>query len=92
MKVNYKCITLHHFTIQNTKENFMKKNDNLPLNLKERTNSKISLLTSAAVLAVLCLIFNQMDYNMIRKPAAEAKKAAEAQQKKKKRLPLQPLK
>lgn len=60
----------------------MKKNDNLPLNLKERTNSKISLLTSAAVLAVLCLIFNQMDYNMIRKPAAEAKKAAEAQQKK----------
>lgn len=73
---------LHDFTIENTKENIMKKNDNLPLNLKERANSKISLLTSIAVLAVLCLIFNQMDYNMIRKPAAQAQKAAEAQKKK----------
>lgn len=60
----------------------MKKKDNLPLNLREKNNSKISLIASVVVLVLLCLVFNQMDYNMIRKPAAEAKKAAEAQKKK----------
>ena len=55
----------------------MKKRDDLPLNYKERLNSRTSFLVSAAVLVVLCLIFNQMDYAMIRQPAAQAKKAAE---------------
>ena len=60
----------------------MKKKDNLPLNLREKNDSKISFISSVVVLVLLCLVFNQMDYNMIRKPAADAKKAAEAQKKK----------
>lgn len=60
----------------------MKKNDNIPLNLREKNNSRISFLVSVAVLIVLCLIFNQMDYNLIRKPAEQAKKTAEAEKKK----------
>ena len=51
----------------------MKKRDNLPLNYKERLNSRTSFLVSVAVLVVLCLVFNQMDYTMIRQPAAQAK-------------------
>lgn len=62
----------------------MKKRDDLPLNYKERLNSRTSFLVSAAVLVVLCLIFNQMDYAMIRQPTAQAKKAAEAQKQKEK--------
>lgn len=60
----------------------MKKKDNLPLNYKEKLNSRTSFLVSVAVLIVLCLIFNQMDYTMIRRPAAQAKKAADAQKQK----------
>ena len=60
----------------------MKKRDNLPLNYKERLNSRTSFLVSVAVLIVLCLIFNQMDYTMIRQPAAQARKTAEAQKQK----------
>ena len=60
----------------------MKKRENLPLNYKERLNSRTSFLVSIAVLIVLCLVFNQMDYSMIRQPAAQAKKAAEAQKQK----------
>lgn len=60
----------------------MKKKDNLPLNYRERLNSRTSLLVSIAVLIVLCLVFNQMDYAMIRQPAAQAKKAADAQKQK----------
>lgn len=60
----------------------MKKKDNLPLNYKEKLNSRTSFLVSVAVLIVLCLIFNQMDYIMIRRPAAQAKKAADAQKQK----------
>ncbi|MDD5805431.1 CapA family protein [Blautia sp. HCP3S3_H10_1] len=60
----------------------MKKRDNLPLNYKERLNSRTSFLVSIAVLIVLCLVFNQMDYAMIRQPAAQAKKAADAQKQK----------
>lgn len=37
----------------------MKKRDNLPLNYKERLNSRTSFLVSIAVLVVLCLVFNQ---------------------------------
>ena len=60
----------------------MKKRDNLPLNYKERLNSRTSFLVSIAVLVVLCLVFNQMDYSMIRQPAAQAKKAADMQKQK----------
>ena len=60
----------------------MKKRDNLPLNYKERLNSRTSFLVSIAVLIVLCLVFNQMDYTMIRQPAAQAKKAADIQKQK----------
>ena len=60
----------------------MKKRENLPLNYKERLNSRTSFRVSIAVLIVLCLVFNQMDYSMIRQPAAQAKKAAEAQKQK----------
>ena len=60
----------------------MKKRDNLPLNYKERLNSRTSFLVSIAVLVVLCLVFNQMDYTMIRQPAAQAKKAADLQKRK----------
>lgn len=60
----------------------MKKRDNLPLNYKERLNSRTSFLVSIAVLVVLCLVFNQMDYSMIRQPAAQAKKAADIQKQK----------
>ena len=60
----------------------MKKRDNLTLNYKERLNSRTSFLVSIAVLVVLCLVFNQMDYTMIRQPAAQAKKAADLQKQK----------
>ena len=60
----------------------MKKRDNLPLNYKERLNSRTSFLVSIAVLIVLCLVFNQMDYSMIRQPAAQAKKASDLQKQK----------
>lgn len=60
----------------------MKKKYNIPLNFKERSNSKISLICSIAVLLVLFLIFNQIDYSLVRKPAKEAAKAAELAEKK----------
>ena len=55
----------------------MKRNDNLPLNIKERRNARTSLLASVGVLAVLILLFNQLDYRLIRKPAQDARKKAE---------------
>ena len=54
----------------------MKKNKNVPLNLRERSNSRIAFICSVAVLAVLVIFFHQLDYNMIRKPADQAKKEA----------------
>ena len=60
----------------------MKKNNNIPLNYKEKSNSRISLLCSILVLAVLVLLFHQLDYHMIRKPAREAAEAAALQKKK----------
>ena len=44
----------------------MKKN-NMPLNLRERINSRISLLCSVIVLVLLVLVMHQMDYTLIRK-------------------------
>ena len=52
----------------------MKKNENVPLNFREKSISRISFYVSIGVLAVLFLIFNQIDYNMIRKPAQQARK------------------
>ena len=43
----------------------MKKN-NMPLNLRERINSRISLLCSVIVLVLLVLVMHQMDYTLIR--------------------------
>lgn len=60
----------------------MKNKDNLPLNYKERLNSRTSFLVSIAVLVVLCIVFNQIDYTMIRQPTAQAQKAAEAKKQK----------
>lgn len=59
----------------------MKKKNNIPLNFKERNHSKISLISSVAVLIVLFLIFNQIDYSLFRKPEKEAAEAAAAAQK-----------
>ncbi|MDO4308038.1 MAG: CapA family protein, partial [Eubacteriales bacterium] len=56
----------------------MKKNHNTPLNFKEKNNSRLSFIGSCIALIILLFLFNQMDYNMIRKPAIEAAKAAEA--------------
>ena len=60
----------------------MKKNDNIPLNFKEKVNSRISLIASVAVLAVLFLFFHQLDYNLVRKPAIEAAKQEELEKQK----------
>lgn len=54
----------------------MKNNKNIPLNLKEKSNSRIAFLCSVAVLAVLVIFFRQLDYNMVQKPAELAKKEA----------------
>ena len=58
----------------------MKRNDNLPLNLIDKMNSRVSMMVSAVVLAVICLVFNRIDYHMIRKPAEEAYEAARSAQ------------
>lgn len=60
----------------------MKRNNNLPLNYKEQVHSRISLVSSIAVLAVLFLLFYQLDYRMIRKPAEDARKQAEIEKQK----------
>ena len=60
----------------------MKRNNNLPLNYKEQVHSRISLVTSIAVLAILFLLFYQLDYRMIRKPAEDARKQAEIEKQK----------
>lgn len=56
----------------------MKKNKNVPLNLREKSNSRIAFICSVAVLAVLVIFFHQLDYNMIQKPADQSKKEAAA--------------
>lgn len=60
----------------------MKKRKNLPLNYREKSNSRISLICSLAVLIVLVFIFYQVDYNMIRKPAKQAVEAAKREKEK----------
>ena len=46
--------------------------DNIPLNFRERSNARVSLMASVIVLAILVLFFNQLDYRLIRKPAIDA--------------------
>ena len=55
----------------------MKKNQNIPLNYRERNNSRIALICSVAVLVVLVLFFHQLDYVLIQKPQDEAARQAE---------------
>lgn len=55
----------------------MKKNKNIPLNLKEQANSRIGLICSVVVLVLLVLAFHQLDYTLVQKPADDAKKAEE---------------
>lgn len=54
----------------------MKKNKNIPLNLREKSNSRIAFFCSVTVLVILVVLFLQLDYNLIQKPAETAKKEA----------------
>ena len=60
-----------------TKEFIMKKNKNIPLNLKEQINSRIGLICSIVVMILLVFVFHQLDYQIIQKPADQASKEAE---------------
>ena len=60
-----------------TKEFIMKKNKNIPLNLKEQINSRIGLICSIVVMILLVFVFHQLDYQIIQKPADQAAKEAE---------------
>ena len=57
----------------------MKKNKNIPLNLKEQINSRIGLICSIVVMLLLVLVFHQLDYQLIQKPADQAAKEAAKQ-------------
>ena len=56
---------------------FMKKNKNIPLNLREQINSRIGLICSVVLLVLLVAGLRQLDYNLIEKPKEEAAKAAQ---------------
>lgn len=56
----------------------MKKN-NIPLNFREKINSRISLLCSAVILVLLVLVIHQIDYTLIEKPQKEAEQLEEEQ-------------
>ena len=56
----------------------MKKN-NIPLNFREKINSRISLLCSAVVLVLLVLVIFQVDHTLISKPQKEAAQLEEQQ-------------
>ena len=45
----------------------MKKNKNIPLNLREQMNSRIGLTCSIILLVLLVIAFRQLDYNLIEK-------------------------
>lgn len=75
---------LQNFREERENRKTVKRNfkENIPLNFRERSNARASLLASVIVLAVLVILFNQLDYRMIRKPAIDAqKKAAAAKEK-----------
>lgn len=52
----------------------MKKNKNIPLNLKDQISSRNGLIGSIVVLILLIFLFHQLDYQMIQKPADKAAK------------------
>ena len=70
-----------------TKEFIMKKNKNIPLNLKEQINSRIGLICSIVVMILLVFVFHQLDYQIIQKPADQAAKEASRRNWKQKKLP-----
>lgn len=75
---------LQNFREERENRKTVKRNfkENIPLNFRERSNARTSLLASVIVLAVLVILFNQLDYRMIRKPAIDAqKKSAAAKEK-----------
>ena len=75
---------LQNFREERENRKTVKRNfkENIPLNFRERSNARASLLASVIVLAVLVILFNQLDYRMIRKPAIDAqKKSAAAKEK-----------
>lgn len=46
--------------------------DNLPLNVVEKMNARVSMAVASVLLVIICVVFNRLDYVMIRKPAEEA--------------------
>ncbi len=75
---------LQNFREERENRKTVKRNfkENIPLNFRERSNARASLLASVIVLAVLVILFNQLDYRLIRKPAINAqKKTAAAKEK-----------
>ena len=75
---------LQNFREERENRKTVKRNfkENIPLNFRERSNARASLLASVIVLAVLVILFNQLDYRMIRKSAIDAqKKTAAAKEK-----------
>ena len=75
---------LQNFREERENRKTVKRNfkENIPRNFRERSNARASLLASVIVLAVLVILFNQLDYRMIRKPAIDAqKKTAAAKEK-----------
>lgn len=74
---------LQNFREERENRKTVKRNfkENIPLNFRERSNARASLLASVIVLAVLVILFNQLDYRMIRKPAIDAQKKAAAKEK-----------
>ena len=64
----------------------MKRNDYTPLNIIERMNSRISLMSGVVSLILLVLLFTWIDYRMITKPAIEETAAAEESTQTRKRI------
>ena len=58
------------------------KRNNIPLNIREKNNSKISLLCSVIVLIVLFFLVYELDYTLISKPQKEATETAALEQQK----------
>ena len=52
------------------------KRNNIPLNFREKTNTRISLLSSVVVLVILFLLVYALDYTLITKPQKEASETA----------------
>lgn len=58
------------------------KRNNIPLNIREKNNSRISLYCSIVVLVLLFLLVYQLDNTLIRKPQKDATEAAAMEQQK----------